>query len=484
MERICEKLCDRVMTASEAASLVGPYSVVGCSGFTLVGEPKAVPSEIARIGKAKHMTLLTGASVGDDLDGVLARAGMLDMRYPYQSNKSLRKEINSGNTGYADMHLSHMPEFIERGGLHIDWAIVECTAVLDDGIVLSGSVGASDAFIRNADRIILEVNETLPMSLAGVHDLGVNVREPVMIRDVTDRIGDCLMPYDESRIAAIVITDDPGKYPVFKEADEDSQAIADHIIKFLEGEIAAGRQTANLSPLQSGVGNVANAVLAGLKKSSLTNLRMYTEVIQDSAMELLLDGRMSGASSTSVSLSSEMSERFYENIDTLRNKFVLRPQRLSNHPEVVRRLGVIAMNTPIEFDIYGNVNSTHTMGTNMMNGIGGSGDFARNGGLTIFATPSVAKEGKISCVVPMCAHVDHTEHDVQVVVTEQGLADLRWKSPRQRAELIIENCAHPDYRPVLREYYKDACRFGGQTPQILSKAFSMHEKYIETGSML
>ena len=210
---------------------------------------------------------------------------------------------------------------------------------------------------------------------------------------------------------------------------------------------------------------------------------MYTEVLQDSAFQLIEDGSMVQASTTAVSLSKAAADRFYQNIDQFRKKIVIRPQEISNNPEIIRRLGLISMDTPIECDIYGNVNSTHVMGTKMMNGIGGSGDFARNAGLTIFATGSLAKGGKISCIVPMCAHVDHTEHDVHVIVTEQGLADLRWKSPRERAELIIENCAHPKYRPLLREYFQDARKLGGHTPHDLSKALSWHLNYIENGTM-
>ena len=193
---------------------------------------------------------------------------------------------------------------------------------------------------------------------------------------------------------------------------------------------------------------------------------------------------MAGASTTAVSLSQKKLELFYENIDFFRERLVIRPQEIANNPELVRRLGLISMNTPIECDLYGNVNSTHIMGNKMMNGIGGSGDFARNAGLTIFATASVAKAGAISCIVPMCSHIDHTEHDVQVIVTEQGLADLRWKSPRQRAELIVERCAHPQYRPLLREYLKDAAKYGGHTPHNLQQALSWHTRYLDTGTML
>ena len=388
MERIAASLRDKIKSVEEAAALIQSGSVIGCSGFTLVGEPKAVPHELARQKKADHLTILTGASVGDALDGELTRAGLLSMRYPYQSNKSMRNAINAGEVGYSDMHLSHMPEFINRGGLHIDFALVECAAL-----------GA-------------------------------------------------------------------------------------HIISFLKEEVAAGRQPASLSPIQSGVGSVANAVLAGLGSSGFTGLRMYTEVVQDSALELIWEGKMAGASTTAVSLSQKKLELFYENIDFFRERLVIRPQEIANNPELVRRLGLISMNTPIECDLYGNVNSTHIMGNKMMNGIGGSGDFARNAGLTIFATASVAKEGAISCIVPMCSHIDHTEHDVQVIVTEQGLADLRWKSPRQRAELIVERCAHPQYRPLLREYLKDAAKYGGHTPHNLQQALSWHTRYLDTGTML
>ena len=126
-------------------------------------------------------------------------------------------------------------------------------------------------------------------------------------------------------------------------------------------------------------------------------------------------------------------------------------------PEVIRSLGVIAMSTMIEADIYGNGNSAHAMGTSIMNGISGSGDFARNGHLSIFMTPSVARNGTISCIVPMVSHVDPTEHDVQVIVTEQGLTKLRGHSPTERAKRIIGNCAHPDFRPALRDYFDRAC---------------------------
>jgi succinyl-CoA:acetate CoA-transferase len=217
-----------------------------------------------------------------------------------------------------------------------------------------------------------------------------------------------------------------------------SNAIAGHILEFFEHEVQQGRLPRTLLPLQSGVGNVANAVMAGLDDGPFPHLTAYTEVLQDGMLNLLRSGRMDFASATALSLSSEAALTFNHESEFLRDRIVLRPQEISNHPEVIRRLGVIAMNGLIEADIYGNVNSTHVRGTSIMNGIGGSGDFARNAYLSIFMTPSTAKNGAISCIVPMATHVDHTEHDVQILVTEQGLADLRGLSPRQRARVIID----------------------------------------------
>ena len=200
--------------------------------------------------------------------------------------------------------------------------------------------------------------------------------------------------------------------------------------------------------------------------------------------DLIDAGKLGFASGTSLTPSPDGLKRFYENIATYRDKIVLRPQELSNSPEVARRLGVIAMNTAIEFDIFGHVNSTHIMGNKMMNGIGGSGDFARNAQLTIFFTTSTAKGGAISSIVPMCSHIDSTEHDVDVFITERGVADVRGLSPKERAKVIIEKCAHPDYKPMLRDYLERAmATVGGHTPHIMCEALSWHCRFLETGTM-
>jgi len=242
----------------------------------------------------------------------------------------------------------------------------------------------------------------------------------------------------------------------------------------------------NLLPLQSGVGNVANAVMTGLANSEFENMTAFTEVIQDGLLDLLDSGKLVSASATSFGLSPVGVQRFLENVGLYKGRILLRSQEISNHPELVRRLGVIAINGMIEADIYGNVNSTHVMGSSIMNGIGGSGDFARNAYLNFFVSPSTAKGGSISSIVPMVSHVDHTEHDVHVLVTEQGIADLRGLSPTRRAEVVIANCAHPRFRDQLTDYVERARAarpHARHTPHLLEEALGWHTRYLEKGEM-
>ena len=487
------KLQAKIMSAKEAACLIKDGMNIGASGFTPSGYPKAVPLALAHrvlAGEKLKVGLFTGASVGDELDGALARAGAISRRLPYQTNDSMRKSINLGSASFVDMHLSHTPQYTRYGFLgSIDVAIVEAVAITEEGhIVPSTSVGATTAYIEMAKMVIVEINTSQPLELEGMHDIytaqSPPVRSPIPLTAAGDRIGTPYIPCSPDKIVAIVVSDIVDNVRPLAPIDECSRKISLHMMEFLKREVREGRLPSNLLPLQSGVGNVANAVLAGLLDSDFENMTCYTEVIQDSMLDLLDSGKVTIASGCSITPSAEGLVRFKENIGFYRDKIILRPQDVTNHPEIARRLGVISMNTAIEVDIYGNVNSTHIMGQQIMNGIGGSGDFARNAYLTIFATPSIAKNGDISSIVPMVSHHDHTEHDVMVVITEQGVADLRGLSPKERAHVIINNCAHPDYREMLLDYYERA-QLGKHkhTPHLLDEALSWHQRFVETGTM-
>ncbi|MBD9374618.1 acetyl-CoA hydrolase/transferase family protein [Rhizobium sp. ARZ01] len=495
-----EKLRSKVMSAEDAASLIESGTTVGMSGFTGSGYPKTVPLALAARIEAEHaagnpfrLRVWTGASTGPELDGALAKADGIEFRLPYNSDPIAREKINRGEMEYFDMHLSQVAPMAWQGFLGpLDTAIIEVSGIRADGsLIPSSSVGNNKTWLDRAEKVILELNRWQSADLDGMHDIYYGTalpphRIPIPLVRADDRIGETSFRCDPDKIIAIVETDAPDRNLPFTPPDDAARAIAGHLLEFFRHEVAKGRLPASLLPIQSGVGNIANAVLTGLVDSPFENMTAFTEVIQDGMLDLLDAGKLRMASATAFSLSPEAAARLNADMARYREKMILRPQEISNHPELIRRLGCVAMNGLIEADIYGNVNSTHIMGSRIQNGIGGSGDFARNAYVSIFMTPSTAKGGKISAIVPQASHVDHINQDVQVLVTEQGLADLRGLSPKQRARLILDTCAHPDYRPALDDYFQRALRgsYGMQSPSLLNEALSWHQRFVETGSML
>lgn len=485
----------KFITAEEAATYVKHDDNVGFSGFTPAGCPKVIPEAIARRAEQEHkegrpfkIGMFTGASTGDHLDGALARAEAVKFRTPYQSNKDMRALLNAHGAEYFDMHLSELAQSLRYGFLgRVDVAIVEAVDVTEDGeIVPAEGVGILPTICRMADKILIELNRFHPKELRGIHDI-YEPEDPPMRREIpvykpSDRIGQPFVKVDPKKIVGVVETNCEPDGSKFAPLDDVTLAIGRNVSDFLVGEMKAGRLPKSFLPLQSGVGNVANAVLGCMgENEAIPPFTVYTEVIQDAVIKLMDQGRVTFASGCSLSVSHEALREIYSRLDFFKDKLLLRPQEISNNPEVVRRLGVITINTALEADIFGNVNSTHVLGTKMMNGIGGSGDFTRSGYVSIFTTPSTAKDGKISSFVPMVSHMDHSEHSVKVIISEYGVADLRGKSPVQRAREIIERCAHPEYRPLLHAYLD--CGVKGHTPQSLDACFAFHRAFIETGDM-
>jgi len=480
------------MSAAEAAELIPNGATVGFSGFTPAGAAKAVPEALAERARRLHdegrrfqIRALTGASTGKQLDEALAQADALAWRTPYQSSKALRERINNEQTQFVDMHLSHVPQTVAFGFFgRIDCAVVEATGVTPDGkVFLSTSVGCSPTYLKHARKIIVEINRYHDERTRQMMDIFILPpppdRKPIPIQTPLSRIGTPYVQIDPDKVVAVVEHEAPDGVAPFTPADETSRRIARNVVRFFQDEMRADRMPPEFLPLQSGVGNVANAVG---ESPDIPNFYMFSEVFQDSLVDLMERGKLLGASATSLTVTDENIHKIYDNIDFFAERIVLRPQELSNNPGVVRRLGVISMNTALEVDVYGHVNSTHVAGTKMMNGIGGSGDFTRNAYVSMFMCPSIAKGGRISTIVPMVSHCDHNEHSVQVIVTEQGLADLRGLGPMQRAKLIIDNCAHPAYRDYLHKYLENAPV--GHIRHDLSRCFELHTNLIEHGAML
>ncbi|MEW5784640.1 MAG: succinate CoA transferase [Bacillota bacterium] len=484
-----------IMNAEEAAAMINHGQTIAFSGFTPAGAAKVVPVALARRAQKLHargepfkLRVLTGASSGK-LDDILAAADAIAWRAPYQSSPVLRNLINAQKVEYMDVHLSHLPQMVMFGFFgHIDIAVIEAAEVTPDGrVYLTSSIGASPTFLQCAKKVIIERNSYHSVRLHEMADIRILPlpphRSPIPIYHPLDKIGLPYMAIDPDKIVAVVDNHEPDHIAAMDPPDEVSQRIAQQVVKFLWQERRDGRIPKEFLPLQAGVGNIANAVMASLGEDpDIPPFSMFSEVFQDSLVNLMEHGKLMGASACSLSISDDNLQHIYDNMDFFAPRIVLRPQELSNNPGVIRRLGVIALNTILEMDLSGHANSTHVLGKDVMNGVGGSGDFTRNAYLSIFMSPSTAKGGRISTVVPMVTHTDHNEHSVQVVVTEHGLADLRGLGPMERAKRIIYQCAHPAYREYLHRYLESAP--AGHIRQNLETCFDMHKNLLHTGQML
>ena len=451
------------ITATEAAQMIKNGQSIGLSGFTPAGAPKAVTKELAKLAQAEHekgnefkINLFTGASTGQSTDGDLAAAGAIGFRAPYTTNSEFRAHVNKNEIRYNDLHLSHMAQELRYGFYGpLNWGIIEVCKIEDAGdkyrVFLTSAGGIEGAALLH------DVYEPLDAPF----------RQPIMITKVSDRIGTPYLEIDKKKVVGVVECNLPDEARSFKGTDPVTDQIGANVAQFLLGDMKRGIIPSSFLPMQSGVGTTANAILSAVgKDKSIPDFNIYTEVLQNAIVDMMLEGRVKDASTCSLSVDNECLGLVYDNIDHFAKHLTIRQSEISNSPEVIRRLGVI---------------STQICGTKMMNGIGGSGDFERNAYISIFTCPSVAKGGLISAIVPFVSHQDHSEHDVNVVVTEQGIADLRGKAPLERAQLLIENCAHPDYRPLLREYLKIST--GGHTHHNLPAAFAMHDTLRRKGDM-
>ena len=487
------KLC-----AAEVAEQIHNGSVIAFSGFTANGTAKAVARELSQRALKLHekgipftVGIISGANSGQSVEGDLARANALKFRAPFSANRDFRSHTNFGQIDFEDTHVGHMAERLRRGYYgKIDWAIIEVSSVEIVGdkyrATLTSAVGCVPTVVRLAEKVVLELNSFHSPDSGLLHDIYECKewpdREPIPMRRINARIGTQYIEVDASKVIGIVESHIEEESSDFGTVNDVTRAIGQNVVDFLLNEQKQGRIPREFFPIQSGVGKTGNSVMAAIAEcSGLPVMNIYSEVAQDAVVEMIEKGCVDQVSCTSLSVTNECLKHVYDDIDFFSRHIVLRPSELSNSPELIRRFGVIAMNTAIECDLYGDINSSHICGSNLMNGIGGSADYARNGSITIFYTPSVTKSGKVSAIVPFCSHIDSSEHDVDVIITERGIADLRGKGPLKRAREIIENCAHPDYKNLLREYLKIAEQ--GHEPQSMRAAFAFHDTYLRKGSM-
>lgn len=488
------------ITAAQAAEMIQHGDLLGVGGFGPAGSPKVVTQALAARARKEHeagrpfkIDVITGASIGASCDGELAAADAVDRRMPFSVNKDMRRAYNTGHVRYTDLNLSDNATALRQGFTgKITWGVIEACDVQEIHgklrIYPTAGIGIAPTICRLAQKgVFIELNSWHSTKIIGMHDVyeieDPWFRTPVRITHPIEIIG---LPYIEvspEHVKGIIATHLPDEARAMTPGTDITLQIGQHTADFLVWNMEHGYISRDRLILQSGVGSGANAVVGALGSSpKVPNFSIYTEVLQEEPMRLIKEGRVIAASTGALTLSPEHLRGLYDNINAYRGRILVRPSEISNCPEIIARLGICSLNTAIEADIYGHVNSTKVSGTKMMNGVGGSCDFTSNAMLATFTCGSTAKEGKISSIVPFCSHVDHTEHYVDAVVTEYGVADLRGKSALEKAEAMIA-IAHPDYRPILKEYMRLAAGYGGHTHHVLSAAFAMHDTYRRKGDM-
>ncbi|GHV54359.1 acetyl-CoA hydrolase [Deltaproteobacteria bacterium] len=481
----------RIMPADEAASFIKNGMNVAMGGYTSCGYPKVISSELVarkKRGEELAIHLLTGSMVGPEIHEALGEAGVLSRFAPLITSKILAGQANAGEAHYVEQPMNRLPRLLRgRAFGSLDVAVVEAVAVTREGyIVPSNSGGMIPNFLEAAKQVIVEVNTAQPEELYGLHDIYLSepppAAKPIPILSAGHRIGKPYALVDPRKIAAIVASEIPDYVPESR-GTVAMPEITGHLLNFLELE---SRRTmgGRLVPIQTGFGNLTNAILGAFGESNFRELEFFCGGVVAEHLALMMAGKTRTISTGSLQMGKYTIELLRKHPEIFREQVVIRSTDVANNGEVVARLGLIALNSGIEIDIYGNVNASHIMGSRVVNGLGGGANFAQNAGLSIVMLPSVSKNGDISAVVPMVSHHDIIEHDVDVVITENGVADLRGLDETERARSVIANCAHPEYRDRLARYLDTAIlRYGGHHPIILEEALSWHQRLRDTGSM-
>ena len=313
------------MTAAEAAALIKNGDQIAMSGFTPAGVAKATTKELAKLAIAEHeagrefkVAIFTGASTGQSTDGDLANAQAIKYRAPYTTNPDFRKHVNLGEIPYNDLHLSHMAQELRYGFYGpVDWAILEVCDIEEVGndyhVYLTAAGGISPTAARLAKKVILELNSFHNPNAKFIHDvyepLDPPYRKPIPIFNVSDRIGVPYVSIPKDKVVGVVECNIPDEARAFKDSDPVTDKIGYLTAEFLVDELHKGRIPKEFLPLQSGVGSTANAILGALGEDKhVPDFNIYTEVLQDAVVGMMLHGRVKDASACSLTSPDAASE--------------------------------------------------------------------------------------------------------------------------------------------------------------------------------
>jgi acyl-CoA hydrolase len=462
---------------------------VAMSGYSGAGYPKAVVESLRErkiAGEDFGINLTTGANV-PWVDERLGSVGLLKKRVPMVAHKVLGTLVNKGEVHYVEQQMNRMPRLLRRNAFGpIDLLVVEALGFDAQGnLIPTNSIGMLDYLMQAADKIIIEINRAQHERLASLHDIYITqappFTQPIPLVKPNQRIGKRGIPFDHRKIVAIVETDIPEISTQVYKATQVSSTIAQNLFNFLEVEYKDLKGF--LPPVQTGFGTISDSITTGFQNTNFKDIQFFCGGVGESAMTLLESGKALSLSTGGLGMNEKVAS-ILSSFAHLEDSLVIRNGSVTNSSEIINRLSLIALNTGIEIDIYGNVNSSHITGSRVVNGIGGGANFAQNSGLSVVLIPSLSKGGAISNIMPMVSHQDINEHDVDVVITENGVADVRGLDDVQRAEKIISSCASLEYKESLSLYLQRAIKIsGGHHPQIPLEAFGWYKRLKETGTM-
>ncbi|MBI9101315.1 MAG: hypothetical protein JEY99_02790 [Spirochaetales bacterium] len=477
-------------TAEQAASFIQDGMTVAMSGYSMAGYPKAVVEALVdrkQGGEDLSINLITGANV-PWLDEKLGHEQMIGRRAPMCASRVVAGQANNGSMRYVEQQMCKMPRLLRRNSFgKIDIAVVEALGFNENGdLIPTNAIGFMNYLMDAAEHIIVEINTAQPEKLMALHDVYIPQAppdtQPIPLTSVNQRIGSGGIPVHEDKILFIVETSIPEQVGALASGNEVTKKIAAHLFDFLEVEYQATGGI--LPPIQTGFGGIANSIADAFQKSTFHDLQFFCGGITETILELMVSGKATALSTGGIGMSPRVVE-ILETMPNIQDHLVIRNGDITNNSEIIGRLGLMALNTGIEIDVYGNVNSSHISGSRVVNGIGGGANFAQNAGLSVILIPSIAKGGAISSIVPMVSHQDICEHDVDIVVTENGLADLRGLDDGERADALIANCASQVYREQLLDYIRLAReKCGGHHPQLPEEAFRWYKRLREDKTML
>lgn len=477
------------MNVEDAANFVKDSMNIAMSGYSAAGYPKAIVRALRKrklAGDLSNINLITGANV-PFIDEQLGDINLINKRAPMIAHKSIRSFVNNGNIKYCEQQMNKMPRLLQANAFgKIDILIVEASGFDNEGnLIVSNSIGMINHLINHANKIIVEINIALNDKIKKLHDIYELNEFPntqaIPLTKANQRIGTNSIKFDHNKLIAVIENEEKEISTQLFQGTQTSEKITSHLFNFLEIEYK--NLNGLLPPIQTGFGAISDSITNGFNNTKFKDINFFCGGIGEAAMNLFEKGKAISLSTGGLGLNENV-ERILLSNNNIEKSIIIRNGDITNSSEIINRLSLIALNTGIEIDIYGNVNSSHVSGNRVINGIGGGANFAQNSGLSIILIPSISKGDAISNIVPMVSHQDICEHDVDVIISENGIADVRGLDDIDRAKKIINNCSSPQYRELLISYFLKALKdVGGHHPQMPLEAFKWHARLKETGSM-